>query len=62
MTLVAPESLSRAAMEVGFAAADSTVIELKSGKRFCVQNFTAPRRAERTDGWNKTPGRRVLPQ
>ena len=65
MTLVAPESLSRAAMEAGFAAADSTVIELESGKRFCVQNFTAPRRADAVgapDGWNKTPGRRVLPQ
>ena len=57
MTLVAPESLSRAAAEVGFAAAGSHMIELKSGKRFCVQNFTRA-----TDGWNKTAGRRVLPQ
>jgi hypothetical protein len=41
MTLVAPETLCRAAANVGFAATDSTVIELSSGKRFCVQNFKA---------------------
>jgi SAM-dependent methyltransferase len=41
MTLVAPEILRRAAADVGFAAADSTIIELSSGKRFCVQNFSA---------------------
>jgi hypothetical protein len=41
MTLVAPEALCRAAVEVGFATADSTTIELPSGKRFCVQNFRA---------------------
>ena len=40
MTLVAPEALSHAAAEVGFAVADATIIELASGKRFCVQNFT----------------------
>ncbi len=40
MTLVAPETLSLAAAEVGFAAADSMIIELASGKRFCVQDFT----------------------
>ncbi len=39
LTLVAPETLCRAAADVGFAAADSTIIELPSGKRFCVQNF-----------------------
>jgi hypothetical protein len=37
---VAPEALSHAAAEVGFAVADATIIELASGKRFCVQNFT----------------------
>ena len=57
MTLVAPESLSRAAAEVGFEAAESHIIELKSGKRFCVQNFT-----KATAGWNKTAGRGVLPR
>lgn len=64
MALVAPESLSHAAAEVGFAAAGSTLIELGSGKRFCVQHFTAQRRADSaaaTDGWNKTAGRGVLP-
>lgn len=39
MTLVAPETLRHAAADVGFAAAHSTIIELSSGKRFCVQNF-----------------------
>lgn len=39
MTLVAPETLCHAAANVGFAAADSTTVELPSGKRFCVQNF-----------------------
>lgn len=41
MTLVAPETLHQAAKAVGFEATDSTIIELFSGKRFCVQNFTA---------------------
>ncbi len=41
MTLVAPETLLHAALAAGFSAADSTIIELSSGKRFCVQNFTA---------------------
>jgi hypothetical protein len=39
ITLVAPDTLRRAAAEVGFAAIDSTIIELSSGKGFCVQNF-----------------------
>jgi hypothetical protein len=38
---VAPETLRHAAADVGFAAADSTIIGLSSGKKFCVQNFTA---------------------
>ncbi len=41
MTLVAPETLCDAAADVGFAAVDSTIIELSSGKRFCVQSFKA---------------------
>jgi hypothetical protein len=41
MTFVAPETLRRAAADVGFGASDSTIIELSSGKRFCVQNFSA---------------------
>jgi SAM-dependent methyltransferase len=41
MTLVAPETLRHTAADAGFAAADSTIIELSSGKRFCVQNFRA---------------------
>ena len=39
MTLVPPETLRDAAADVGFAAVDSNIIELSSGKRFCVQNF-----------------------
>jgi hypothetical protein len=39
MTFVAPEALRHAAAEVGFAVADSTSIELPSGKQFCVQSF-----------------------
>lgn len=39
ITLVAPDALRHAAADVGFAAVDSTVIELPSGKGFCVQNF-----------------------
>lgn len=39
MTLVAPEALVRAAADAGFAAGDSTIIELPSGKRFCVLNL-----------------------
>jgi SAM-dependent methyltransferase len=41
MTLVAPEKLCQAAERVGFTVADSTILELSSGKRFCVQNFKA---------------------
>ena len=41
MTLVAPETLSRAAMDAGFSTADSTIIELPSGKKFCLQYFRA---------------------
>jgi ubiquinone/menaquinone biosynthesis C-methylase UbiE len=41
MTLVAPATLAHAAADVGFASADSTTIELSSGKMFCVQNFRA---------------------
>ena len=41
MKLVAPEALRHAAADVGFAVADSTIIELSSGKRFCVQDFRA---------------------
>jgi hypothetical protein len=59
MTLVTPETLSHAAGEVGFAAADSTVIELPSGKRFCVQNFT---RSDAAAGrGNKSVAGRVFP-
>jgi SAM-dependent methyltransferase len=39
MTLVAPETLLQVAADLGFAAIDSTIIELSSGKKFCVQNF-----------------------
>ena len=39
MTLVAPEKLRHAAEQVGFTLCDSTILELSSGKRFCVQNF-----------------------
>ena len=39
MTLVAPEVLCQAAADVGFTFADSTNIELSSGKKFCLQNF-----------------------
>jgi hypothetical protein len=39
MTLVPPEKLCQAAASVGFTVADSTILELSSGKRFCVQNF-----------------------
>jgi ubiquinone/menaquinone biosynthesis C-methylase UbiE len=41
MTLVAPETLCRVAVDAGFASVDSTTIELSSGKRFCVQNLRA---------------------
>ena len=41
MTLVAPEKLCHAAEQVGFTIVDSTILELSSGKRFCVQNFRA---------------------
>ncbi len=41
ITLVSPEVLCRAAVEVGFAIADSATIELSSGKKFRVQNFKA---------------------
>ena len=33
------ETLLQVAADLGFAAIDSTIIELSSGKRFCVQNF-----------------------
>jgi hypothetical protein len=39
MSLVAPETLCHAALDVGFTAADSATIELPSGKRFCVLHF-----------------------
>jgi hypothetical protein len=39
ITLVSPEVLCHAAEKAGFAVADSTTIELMSGKKFCVQNF-----------------------
>jgi hypothetical protein len=39
MTLVAPEKLRHAAECVGFTVVDSAILELSSGKRFCVQNF-----------------------
>jgi Methyltransferase domain len=40
ITLVSPEALRHAAVEAGFAFDGSSIIELPSGKRFCVQNFT----------------------
>jgi hypothetical protein len=39
MILVPPETLCRTAADVGFVLLDATVLELPSGKRFCVQNF-----------------------
>ena len=39
MTLVAPEALGEAASAAGFTAIDSNVIEVGSGKQFCVQTF-----------------------
>jgi SAM-dependent methyltransferase len=39
MTLVAPERLCQGAEHVGFTVTDSTILDLPSGKRFCVQNF-----------------------
>ena len=39
ITLVSPGVLCHAAEKAGFAVADSTTIELMSGKKFCVQNF-----------------------
>lgn len=39
MTLVTPETLRQAAADFGFAATDSTIIQLSSGKSFCVLNF-----------------------
>ncbi len=39
MTLLAPEALCQAAANAGFTFADSSNIELPSGKRFCLQNF-----------------------
>jgi ubiquinone/menaquinone biosynthesis C-methylase UbiE len=41
MTLVAPETLCDAAVNVGFAIVDAMSIALSSRKRFCVQNFRA---------------------
>jgi hypothetical protein len=43
MRLTAPETLCRAAADAGFAVVDSTIIELPSGKKFCVQNFRLQR-------------------
>jgi hypothetical protein len=54
MNLVPPATLSDAAAKVGFAASDSTMIELASGKRFCVQDFT-------DSSGNKSSLPRVLP-
>jgi hypothetical protein len=39
MRLVPPDTLRKAAMELGFADVDDTQVELSSGKRFCVQHF-----------------------
>ncbi len=39
--LLAPDDLCGFAAATGFAAADSEVIELPSGKQFCVQTFRA---------------------
>jgi SAM-dependent methyltransferase len=39
LKLVAPGTLRDAAADAGFTAADSSIIQLPSGKRFCVQNF-----------------------
>jgi hypothetical protein len=39
ITLVAPETLCHAAVDVGFTTADAMTIELTSGKMFCVQSF-----------------------
>jgi hypothetical protein len=39
LNLVAPETLRDAAAAVGFAAAGASILELPSGKRFCVQDF-----------------------
>lgn len=41
MNVVAPEVLQRAARTLGFACADTSTVELPSGKQFCVQNFTS---------------------
>ncbi len=41
MTLVAPETLRHAAVDVGFSTVDALTIELTSGKKFCVQTFRA---------------------
>jgi hypothetical protein len=39
--LLAPDDLRGFAAAAGFAAADSEVIELASGKQFCLQTFRA---------------------
>jgi hypothetical protein len=41
LTLVSPEVLCHAAVQVGFAITDSATIEVLSGKKFWVQNFKA---------------------
>ncbi len=41
MTLVPPEELRQEAVNAGFAVAGSASLELSSGKRFWVQDFTA---------------------
>jgi ubiquinone/menaquinone biosynthesis C-methylase UbiE len=41
LTLVPPEALCHAAVQVGFTLSDSATIEVLSGKKFWVQNFKA---------------------
>jgi Methyltransferase domain len=41
MKLIDPEDLGRLAVTSGFAAVKSEVIELRSGKQFCMQTFRA---------------------
>jgi hypothetical protein len=41
MALVPPDELCHAAVKAGFAVAGSATLELPSGKKFWVQNFTA---------------------
>jgi trans-aconitate methyltransferase len=55
MTLVEPETLAHAAAQAGFAAVDSTMIELASGKRFCVQSFSLGQ-GNKPAPWRVLPG------